>query len=189
MRLLARNTFLINRRLAAILFATACLNAQWPQFRGNHQLTGVSTSTVPKTLKLLWTYEAGEPVESSAAIADGVVYVGSGAGFLHAIDLATGKMRWKYKVSPEGIGESSPAVANGTVFVGDLAGVFHAVDASTGKPLWTYKTGSEILSRYENFGLGEAIVAREPFVGITRVKLQNLIQEYGDKLADQKIKP
>ena len=52
-----------------------------------------------------------------------------------------------------------------------------------------FKTGSEILSRYEKFGLGEAIIAREPFVGITRVKLQNLVQDYGDKLADQKIKP
>jgi hypothetical protein len=52
-----------------------------------------------------------------------------------------------------------------------------------------YKLGSEILTRYEKFGLGTAIVAREPFVGLTRVKLQNLIQDYGDKLADQKIKP
>jgi hypothetical protein len=52
-----------------------------------------------------------------------------------------------------------------------------------------YKTGSEILTRYEKFGLGEALAAREPFVGITRVKLQNLVQEYGDKLTDQKIKP
>jgi hypothetical protein len=57
------------------------------------------------------------------------------------------------------------------------------------KNIALYKTGSEILSRYEKFGLGEAIIAREPFTGITRVKLQNLIQEYGDKLADQKIKP
>ncbi|MES2569478.1 MAG: phage major capsid protein [Verrucomicrobiota bacterium] len=56
------------------------------------------------------------------------------------------------------------------------------------KNLALYKTGSEILTRYEQFGLGQAIVAREPFTGITRVKLQNLIQEYGDKLADQKIR-
>src|SRR5580693_9601068 len=135
--------------IALILLTAASLAQQkddWPQFRGNHQLTGISTSTVPKTLKLLWTFDAGEPVESSAAIADGVVYIGSGAGYLSAVDLATGKLRWKYKVSQEGVGESSPAVRNGAVYIGDLAGVFHAVDARTGKALWTYKTGAEIKS-------------------------------------------
>ncbi len=52
-----------------------------------------------------------------------------------------------------------------------------------------YEVGKEILSRYEKFGLGTAITAREPFVGTMRVKLENLVQDYGDKLAEQRIKP
>jgi chromosome segregation ATPase len=52
-----------------------------------------------------------------------------------------------------------------------------------------YKIGREVLARYERFGLGTALTAREPFVGTTRVKLENLVQDYQDKLADQKIKP
>lgn len=52
-----------------------------------------------------------------------------------------------------------------------------------------YKTGSEVLSRYENFGLGTALTAREPFTRLTRVKLENLMQEFKDKLDDGKIKP
>ena len=52
-----------------------------------------------------------------------------------------------------------------------------------------FKLGNEILTRYEKFGLGDALTSREPFIGITRVKFQNLIQDYGDKLADEKIKP
>jgi chromosome segregation ATPase len=52
-----------------------------------------------------------------------------------------------------------------------------------------FEIGSEILSRYEKFGLGTAIAAREPFVGLTRIKLKNMFQELGDKLADEKIKP
>lgn len=52
-----------------------------------------------------------------------------------------------------------------------------------------YKIGSEVLQRFENFGLGTALAAREPFVGVTRVKLQNLFQDYADKLADARIKP
>lgn len=52
-----------------------------------------------------------------------------------------------------------------------------------------FKLGSEILDRYKNFGLGTALLAREPFTGITRVRLQELVQDYGDKLADQKARP
>jgi len=52
-----------------------------------------------------------------------------------------------------------------------------------------FRIGNEILTRYEKFGLGTAITAREPFIGTTRVKLQNLVQDYGDKLVEQKIKP
>ena len=52
-----------------------------------------------------------------------------------------------------------------------------------------YEAGMEVLARYEKFGLGAALTAREPFVGITRVKFENLIQDSGDKLADQMIKP
>lgn len=52
-----------------------------------------------------------------------------------------------------------------------------------------FKVGSEILSRYEGFGLGTAIAAREPFTRNMRVKLETLVQDYSDKLVDSKIKP
>jgi eukaryotic-like serine/threonine-protein kinase len=119
--------------------------ADWPQFRGNPQLTGVSADPVPAALKLLWTYDAGESIESSAAIAGGTVYVGSHSKELLAIDLQSGKLRWRYRAADE-IGESSPAVSEGTVYVGDLAGILHAVNAANGKPLWTFETDAEIKS-------------------------------------------
>jgi hypothetical protein len=52
-----------------------------------------------------------------------------------------------------------------------------------------YRLGIEILDRYAKFGLGTALTAREPFVGLTRVKFENLIQDYGEKLTGEKIKP
>jgi len=117
----------------------------WPQFRGNRQNTGVSTSPMPATFKLLWTYEAGESIESSAAIFGGTVFVGSQKGELVALDLETGSVKWKYSTK-EPIGESSPCVGNGAVFIGDLSGVLHAVNIHDGKGLWTYKTSDEIKS-------------------------------------------
>src|SRR5829696_2637371 len=117
----------------------------WRQFRGSQRLTGVSASMPPAALKVLWTFNAGEVVDSSAAIADGVVYIGGGDGDLFALDLATGTQRWKYSTGNI-IGESSAAVGPGAVYIGDLGGVFHAVNRTDGKPLWTFKTGSEIKS-------------------------------------------
>ena len=52
-----------------------------------------------------------------------------------------------------------------------------------------HKLGTEILSRYEKFGLGDVITRKEPFIGTTRVKFDTLIQDFSDGLADQKIKP
>jgi chromosome segregation ATPase len=57
------------------------------------------------------------------------------------------------------------------------------------KNLALFKLGNEILTRYEKFGLGEALAAREPFTGVTRAKLESLVQDYHDKLADQRVKP
>jgi chromosome segregation ATPase len=51
-----------------------------------------------------------------------------------------------------------------------------------------YRLANEILDRYAQFGLGTAISAREPFVGITKVKLQSLLQDYQTKLTDQTIR-
>jgi hypothetical protein len=63
------------------------------------------------------------------------------------------------------------------------------VEDDESKNLALYSLGKEVLNRYEKFGLGTAITAREPFVGTTKVKLENLVQDYSDKLMDQTIKP
>jgi chromosome segregation ATPase len=57
------------------------------------------------------------------------------------------------------------------------------------KNLALFSLGLEILKRYEKFSLGEALAAREPFVGSTRAKLETLVQGYNDKLLDQRVKP
>jgi len=51
-----------------------------------------------------------------------------------------------------------------------------------------YRLGMEVLDRYAQFGLGTAIMAREPFVGITKVKFETLLQDYQNKLTNQTIR-
>ncbi|MGH9331628.1 MAG: PQQ-binding-like beta-propeller repeat protein [Vicinamibacterales bacterium] len=120
--------------------------SEWRQFRANPQLTGVAADRLKPPLKVLWTYNAGESIESSAAIADGTVYVGAQPGVLVALDLTSGKRKWEYKVSEAGLAESSPAVAGDLVIVGDMGGVLHAVGAADGRVRWTFKTENEIKS-------------------------------------------
>jgi len=60
------------------------------------------------------------------------------------------------------------------------------VDDREAKNLDLYTTANEILTRYEKFSLGDALSAKEPFVGATRVKLLELVQDYKDKLMTEK---
>lgn len=47
-----------------------------------------------------------------------------------------------------------------------------------------YEIGKEILDRYENFAFGKALLAREPFTGLAKVRLEEQVQDYKDKLTD-----
>lgn len=118
--------------------------SDWPIWRGNPRLTGVSTANVPQNLDVLWTFQTGIGIESSAAIVAGTVYVAALDSQLYAIELQTGNLKWKYRADAET--KSSPSVSKGVVFFGDAAGVFHAVDAVTGKRKWIFKTDAEINS-------------------------------------------
>ena len=143
----AGQTMTAMRLISILVLAVAIANAadEWAQFRGNSQLTGVASGSLPANLKLIWTYDAGEGINSSAAIAGEVVYVGSRSKDLLAIDLQTGKLKWKNRGN-DAIDESSPTVSGGIVYVGDVGGALHAVDAASGKSLWTFQSEAEIRS-------------------------------------------
>jgi outer membrane protein assembly factor BamB len=74
---------------------------------------------------------------SSPAVADGMVYFGSGDGNCYALDAATGQLKWKFET--KGVVHSSPALANGAVFFRSWDTYLYAVDAATGQEKWKYK--------------------------------------------------
>jgi len=55
------------------------------------------------------------------------------------------------------------------------------------KNIALFNTATEILDKFENYSLGKALAAREPFIGTTRVKVENLVQGYKDKVLDNRI--
>ena len=116
----------------------------WPMFRGGVLQTGVSASSLSDSLELLWTFEVGSDIEGTAAIENGVVYVGAFDSKLYALDLETGEEKWVYTAEEEI--KSSPSVFEGTVYFGDELGHFHAVDAESGEKKWSFESYAGVTS-------------------------------------------
>lgn len=129
--------------LTLLLFTPAAADT-WNTFRGNPQLTGVATANLAPPLTLLWAYSAQDAIESTAAIHQGTVYVGSLDGQLYALDLHTGALVWQYQA--DGEIKSSPTIADSTVYFGDEAGTFHAVAIQSGRRRWTFAAAAGIVS-------------------------------------------
>ena len=55
------------------------------------------------------------------------------------------------------------------------------------KNLKLYSTSLEILNRYENYALGKALSAREPFIQKTRVTIETQVQDYKDTIIDNRL--
>jgi len=134
----------------------------WSSFRGDAQLTGVASGPLPEGMEVLWTFEAGEGIESTAAVVDGMVYVGGLDGVLYALDFATGEEVWRYQAGDEI--KSSPSVRDGVVYVGDESGLFHAVGATDGKKIWTFTTDAGIIASASFAGGGVIFGSQDNFL-------------------------
>ena len=69
--------------------------ADWPVFRGDATMTGVGTAKLPDQLAERWTFKTGDAIEGAPVIVGNTVYVASLGKHLFALDLATGKQKWK----------------------------------------------------------------------------------------------
>ena len=85
-------------------------------------------------------------LESSPAVVNGVVYVGSDSnGSVYALNASTGAQLWSFATGSSLL--ASPAVANGVVYVEQYGGSnLYALDASTGAQLWSDNIGSSVSS-------------------------------------------
>lgn len=129
---------------ALLLFVGHTTFGDWASFRGDSQLTGVADSELPENPQLLWTFQAGDMIESTAAVVDGTVYIGALDGVLYAIDAQTGKKRWTYQTNAQI--KASPTIYDSIIYFGDSDGIFHAVDINSQKIKWQFTTEGEIIS-------------------------------------------
>ncbi len=140
-----------SNNLKTVTGDTSSVNTDsWPMFQKDLAHSGYSTTWGPQTNNVLWTTSVGE-IESSPAIVNGVVYVGSYSGFVYALNASSGAIIWSYAANENT--ESSPTVVDNVVYIG--AGNYsatrdnghvYALQATTGEKLWSYQTGGTVES-------------------------------------------
>ncbi len=121
----------------------------WGATGGNTRMqstraAGIKVAEVPR-LAVKWAF--GLPGDNRAyaasTVAAGRVFVGSQAGKVYSLDVATGCVHWYFDAGAGVRGAISIAelgsgpAARYAVFFGDQRAMVHALDASTGKPIWS----------------------------------------------------
>src|SRR5689334_14775726 len=92
-------------------------SADWPTLlKDNARSGGQAQHAVHAPERALWQYRAGGSARSSPILSEGVLFVTSVEGMLHAIDAATGIAKWKFRV--EGQVHSTPSLCAGRVLFG-----------------------------------------------------------------------
>jgi len=108
------------------------VRTNWAQYHYSSSRTGLnpyenvlSPSNVA-TMGLDWSFTANDGVSSSPAVANGVVYIGSGDNKMYALNATTGARLWNF--TTDSTVYASPAVANGLVYTGTYNGTVYAFD-------------------------------------------------------------
>lgn len=98
---------------------------------------------------------------SSPAVANGVVFFGSGDGNVYALDAASGAAKWTFKTG--NVVHASPAVSNGVVFIGSWDRHLYAIDAKSGKEVWRFQTGNDTVI-YNQIGIASSAAVADGVV-------------------------
>jgi len=135
---------------AAILLLAGRYNAlsQSAMFRNGPALTGVTKEApVYRLHGIVYRFQAAGPIRGIPAVANGLLYIGSGDGNLYAIDQMTGKERWHFHAGSAIY--SSVAVAGNRAWFTSRDGWLYAVDAGRGTLAWKLNIGRDLGN--ENF--------------------------------------
>ena len=111
---------------------------------------GFTISQVPQ-LKLKWAFGFSGDVTAFAAptILDGVLFVGSAAGVVHAMDAKSGCLLWVFQANGP-VRSAILAAKSGagwSLLFGDQIGWFYSLDSQTGRLLWKRKVDSHEATR------------------------------------------
>jgi hypothetical protein len=109
------------RPSSAVNSTSAMFGFDLPHTHVNPSERILSAATVSHLVPA-WISHPGDVINSSPAIANEVVYIGSDDGKLYAFDARTGTTRWRYFIggvsNSSFLIDSSPAVIHGMIYIG-----------------------------------------------------------------------
>ena len=101
--------------------------------------------------RLAWETDLGAPLRHTPTVVADTVLVGTEDGALHALELATGAIKWRRKVSPTEPRAfqlfSQIHVAHDRLWVGTAARELICLEVETGREVWRQATSDWIRSR------------------------------------------
>src|SRR5256712_3407379 len=108
----------------------------------NSRTGGLGTRPAHAPSKTRWQFRTGSSIRSAPILRDGILYVTSIAGSLHAIDVASGRAKWKFPVAEQV--HSTPSFCGNKGLFGCHDGKVYAVDCVFGGKVWESSTGGGV---------------------------------------------
>src|ERR1035438_7105094 len=142
----------------------------WPTLlKDNARTGGQGQHPARSPERSVWQFRTGSSVRSAPILEDGILYVTSVNGVLHAIDVVTGTSKWKFQAA--GQVHSTPSLSANRILFGCDDGKVYALDRHAGSKLWESPTGAE--------GFGAAVVPTAMVPESERATFQGIVRADG----------
>ncbi|WP_424016186.1 PQQ-binding-like beta-propeller repeat protein (plasmid) [Halorientalis pallida] len=110
--------------------------------RDNNGNGHVYAFDVPSRERLWRNGFGNEPIHSPPTVTESTIYITTTDGNVHALDRATGSVRWTSNVGNKIV--HAPLLHDGRIYVGTTGGTVNSLSRQTGEIRWSYHVGRSI---------------------------------------------
>jgi len=117
------------------------------------------------TTRPVWSFQTGGTLRGNLAASDNLLFAASEDGYVYALDLRTGKMRWRYPL--EGLPAADLVYRAGRLYCADNESGLFALNAVTGKRIWRRRLGGGVVRLIQSGAFVFVTTRRGLVVGVS----------------------